>query len=166
LKKLLIILLFPAFAFAQPKIHLVPTSQVTYSNRDTLLSSACDPNCGLITYNSYTQVSGPAAAIAWGPNTPTQAIAYNLKPGLYIFRVNITNASGQSGSDTTLFVVMNPLPQKVDTAGIQALKICQVCQAPIICPPIPKQRTTVDVTWDIINNKKLITYDDGTTSSL
>jgi len=55
---------------------------------------------------------------------------------------------------------------KADTVAIQALKICPppiICPA---CPPIPKQRTATGISWDIILNKKTITYDNGTTSTL
>jgi len=45
---------------------------------------------------------------------------------------------------------------------------CPACPPPVVCPPPPKQRTAVAVTVTITASKKniLITYDDGTTSTL
>lgn len=45
----------------------------------------------------------------------------------------------------------------VDSVAIKALKIC---------PPQPKQRTVIGISLDLMTNKKLITYSDGTQTTL
>lgn len=54
-------------------------------------------------------------------------------------------------------------------------KVCPVCPVPVVCPPpvvcpacpqIPAPRVATGITWDIILNKKIITYNTGPTSTL
>lgn len=108
------------------------------------------------------------------PPTTTVDTFGNLKAGLYRFI---------SKSDTIEialdFQVHDTIPRicpkcpppvvipKVDTAAIQALK---VCPPPIICPVCPptKQRTAVSITEISTATKKTITilFDDGSTQIL
>lgn len=82
-----------------------------------------------------------------------------LPNGLYV----IVNAPGDSiffNKDTSLSIVRF----KHDT-----VTITKTCPPPIICPicpTFPKQRTANGVTWDIISNKKIITYDDNSPSTI
>ena len=51
---------------------------------------------------------------------------------------------------------------------IMKCPICPLCPPPVVCPPPAKQRTAVAVTVTITATNKniLITYDDGSTSTL
>lgn len=172
MRKLLFILLFPVFGYCQkaPTIMAEAASVIGFGTIDTLYATGCDPNCGLITGYQWTKVSGPGSQAIVGATTSTAQVV-GLQSGLYIFKVTVKNTAGMTASDTVGFVVIQPCPAiipcpKVDTAAIQALK---VCPAPIICPvcpPVPKQRTAVGISWDIITNKKVITYDNGSASTL
>ena len=117
----------------------------------------------LLIAKGYSQVT----AIA--PTTTIQAVTA-LKTGSYVYLVG--KDSTYFNKDTALIVTV---AAKVDTAAIQALKICPVCKvcpvcpAPVICPvcpPIPAQRTAIGISWDIILNKRTVTYDNGTTTVL
>jgi len=59
---------------------------------------------------------------------------------------------------------------KKDTVDLSIDKslVCAACPPPPVCPPPPKQRTATAVTVTITaaSKKILITYDDGTTSTL
>lgn len=105
------------------------------------------------------------------PSTTTVYSFSGMKNGVYrvitlVDTLDITKDTALKIHDTIKIIV--PCP-KVDTAAIQALKICPVCPPPIICPvcpPIPKQRTVNSLSWDRINKAWLIGYDDGTFSTL
>jgi hypothetical protein len=231
MKRILIILLFPICAFSQkvPRVILEATSgPIAIQDKDTLIATGCDSNCEAISGYVFTKVSGPGnPVIMTTAATPNKAIVSGLQTGYYIFRITIKNASGLTATDTCGITAAVPIHDtipricppvivcppvvvcpKVDTAAIQALKVCPICPAPIVCPPpivcpvvdsvgiinaylashpcpvcpapvvcppvvvcpvcppIPKQRTVVGITLDLVTNKKTVVYDDGTTSSL
>lgn len=158
MKKLLIILLFPAFAFSQkvPRVILEASSgTIAIQDRDTLIATGCDSNCEVISGYTFTKLLGPGSpSILTTATTPNKAVITGLQTGFYIFQVKIKNASGLTATDTCGFTAAVPIHDtipricppaiacppvvicpKVDTPAIQALKICAICPAPIVCPP-------------------------------
>lgn len=180
MKNLLIILFLPLLAHSQaPKVMAEASSIKTNKISDTLYGSHCDFNCLPVASWIWTQMSGPKAAIAV-KLTDSTMIATGLTTGSYIFQLRVTNSAGVPATDTVGFSVnlpvIPPITAVCDTAGIIAAWVkahpCPPiipCPPPIICPVCPpptKQRTAIGITWDIITNKKTITYDDKSTSVL
>lgn len=87
------------------------------------------------------------------PCTPISTVS-SLPFGMYLFI---------SGKDTVALNLSSAI-QVVDTAGIiNAYLAAHPCP---ICPIVPPQRIATGINWDIILNKKIITYSDGSTSTL
>lgn len=120
-----------------------------------------------LTASSYAQKIIPASTRV--------DTASNFAAGTYRFYM----ASGDTVDMTIALPVIDsikiPCPickvyTKADTLAIQALKVCAVCPAPVICPVCPptKQRTAISIGTIISATKQsiTITYDDGTVSVL
>ena len=155
MKNLLIILLFPAFAFSQkvPRVILEASSgTIAIQDRDTLIATGCDSNCEAISGYIFKKLSGPGSpVISTTTTTPNKAVITGLQTGFYIFQVSIKNASGLTATDTCGFTAAVPIHDtipricppvvvcppvvicpKVDTSAIQALKICAVCSPLVV----------------------------------
>ena len=98
-----------------------------------------------------------------------------LPVGLIVDQVNFQPVPGgyldQHGIGAQILIPVCPIIHDTITVTIhdtlpRVCPVCPVCPAPIVCPPIPKQRTAIGIVWDIILNKKVISYDDGTQSNL
>ena len=83
------------------------------------------------------------------PKTTTVAKLDSLPTGIYRFF---------NSKDTVDFSKDIPLVKTIHDTIIKVV--------PPVCPPPQKQRTAIGITWDIINNVKIITYDDGSKTSL
>jgi hypothetical protein len=111
------------------------------------------------------------------PATTSIYSFYKMPNGVYrvitsVDTVDITKDTSAKLTDTIKIVVSCP---RVDTAAIQALKICPKTDTTAIinayilahpCPPLPKQRTANGLTWDAINKRWSIGYDDGSKTPL
>jgi hypothetical protein len=163
-----IILLWCVTAHAQTNIC------VSVDCKDSVRMNSTDSISlnGVITASSATTqlwrvVAG--SAILTAP-TNKKAYAHGLSIGMNIFQLTAQTSSSTATANDTV-VAYAPCPvcpvckvyTHADTLAIQALKICPTCP---VCPPPIKQRTAVGVSWDLILNKKTITYDDGTVTVL
>jgi len=74
-------------------------------------TNSFDPD-GTITGYSWTQVSGPSAAVISLGNTSTPAVS-QLIVGQYVFQLKVTDNNGASGNDQVT-VTVNPAVSKVD----------------------------------------------------
>ena len=90
------------------------------------------------------------------PATTTVQQLQIMKAGNYSYKTSIDTA--------VIFTLDSPyICPKVDTAAIKALKICPICP---VCPTIPPQRAATSLTWDAINKRWTIGYNDGTKTFL
>lgn len=79
-------------------------------------SASFNPGGGNLTYK-WSLVSGPST-ISFVNDTLSTAVADSLKKGTYLVQLTVTNAAGQSNSDTLLIVVSNaPLVPPTAKAG-------------------------------------------------
>jgi|GEM_PF-3349938 len=107
MKKLIFIaLLFPLFALCQdPVVILKISSIITKQTKDTLIFMACSPSGAAIKGSFFTKVSGPGSPVVTvNSASPDQAIVSGLSSGVYVYKINITDAAGATAEDQVAFI--------------------------------------------------------------
>lgn len=79
---------------------ILPVDSVTLNG-----TASMDPD-GTITTYSWTQISGPSSATLGSPSSPV-TIANNLRAGIYVFSLSVTDNSGAQSS-AMVRIVVNP----------------------------------------------------------
>jgi hypothetical protein len=74
----------------------------TSNNGFTLVGTASDPD-GKITSYKWTKISGPAGGM--GNSSSAKLWAYDLRKGIYYFRLTVTDNNGGVRSDDTKLTV-------------------------------------------------------------
>ncbi|MDC6352789.1 PKD domain-containing protein [Zeaxanthinibacter sp. PT1] len=91
-----------------PQVNAGMDTQITLpTNSASLTGSATDPDGGVITSYTWTQVSGPGTATLSGENTEQLSIS-DLLEGTYVFRLTAVDDEGDTAFDEVT-VTVNPL---------------------------------------------------------
>jgi hypothetical protein len=133
-------------------------SQAVINLDDTILSisqgsiplTACVSFCGTPASYKWWNVAGNPVVFSSTVGITTTISGFQI--GMSRIGFQVTGTNGKTASDT-LNVGFS--------AAIPPIKPCPICPAPIPCPLPPKQRTANSLSWDPINKRWSIGYDNG-----
>jgi len=124
--KLLVVItvgILPVLAFAantSPKVNAGKDKVVVYpSSTSTTLSGSGSDAEGSVTFK-WTQVRGVTTATI-STSTSASTSGGNLKPGLYTFKLTVTDNSGATKSDTAVVSVLEKLTWTINGVAREAL---------------------------------------------
>jgi hypothetical protein len=94
-------------------ITLTAMSQTTVpvATQVTLVGSGSDTDGTIVSY-SWKQISGPASPTIVSPTSATTVVKDYSVPGIYIYRLTVTDNDGATASDDTQVTVLaaNKIP--------------------------------------------------------